>query len=125
MGQGLLQTFERYYITVAILAKNGSGTLTRSDLERTCIQTAQRISELNEFAAPEFYDRGLFRHFISLLRDVDVIRTNEEGKLEFTEAVNQIDTDARYILGKDIRHAVIHAVPEIQASISGMSLDSR
>ena len=73
MGHTMLQTFERYYITMAILAKNGSGVLTRGDLERLCYLTAQRISQLNELAAPEFSDRNLFKQFIALLRDVGLL----------------------------------------------------
>jgi glycerol-3-phosphate O-acyltransferase len=109
----LLQTFERYYITVAILAKNGSGTLTRSELERLCILTAQRITELNEFAAPEFYDRNLFRQFIGQLRENGVLTANEENKLEFNAVIRQISEDARYVLSKEIRHGIMRVAPQV------------
>ena len=61
LGNSLIQTFERYFITVSVLAKNGSGKLTRQQLEQLCILCAQRISLLHEFEAPEFYDRTLFK----------------------------------------------------------------
>ena len=44
LARFLLNTLERYYITLAVLAKNGSGTLNRPELEQLCIQTAQRIT---------------------------------------------------------------------------------
>jgi len=113
MGHALLQTFERYYITVAILAKNGSGTLTRSELERLCFLTAQRMSQLNEFAAPEFSDRQLFRQFIALLRDNGALTTNADEKLEFNKMIQQISDDAEYILSKEIRHGIIRVAPQI------------
>jgi len=113
MGHALLQTFERYYITVAILAKNGSGTLTRSNLERLCFLTAQRISQLNEFAAPEFSDRHLFRQFISMLRDSDVLTTNEEEKLEFNDMIQQLSDDAKFILSREIRHGIMRVAPQV------------
>jgi glycerol-3-phosphate O-acyltransferase len=113
MGHMLLQTFERYYITVAILAKNGSGTLTRSELERLCYLTSQRISQLNEFASPEFSDRQLFRQFISLLRENDVLTTNTNEKLEFNEMIQQLSDDARYILSMEIRHGIIRVAPQV------------
>jgi glycerol-3-phosphate O-acyltransferase len=115
IGHTLLQTFERYYITVAILAKNGSGTLTRNELERLCILTAQRISELYEFAAPEFYDRNLFRQFIGQLRETGVLTTNEDHKLEFNTVIQQISEDARYVLSKEIRHSIIRVAPQVLA----------
>ena len=113
MGLTLLQTFERYFITVAILDRNGSGTLTRSELERLCYLTAQRISQLNEFAAPEFSDRNLFKQFIALLRDEGIITTNAEEKLEFNEKIQQISNDAKFILSKEIRHGILRVAPQV------------
>ncbi len=113
MAHAQIQTFERYYITIAVLAKNGSGALARSELETLCIQTAQRISQLSEFAAPEFYDRNLFRQFIALLRESGALATNPDGKLEFSERINQLNDDAKFILSKDIRRAIMHAAPQV------------
>ena len=115
LGNALLQTFERYYITVAVLAKNGSGKLSRSELERLCILTAQRISQLNEFAAPEFYDRNQIRQFITLLRETGVLTTSEDDKLEFNSVIQQISEDSRYILSQEIRHNIIRVAPQVLA----------
>ncbi|NNK32189.1 MAG: hypothetical protein HKP02_03640 [Xanthomonadales bacterium] len=122
VGHALLQTFERYYITVAILAKNGSGSLTRGELEKLCTLTAQRISELNEFAAPEFSDRYLFRQFISLLREQGVLKTNEDEKLEFNSVIQQLSTDAKFILSQEIRHGIIRVAPQVLRERSGVEV---
>ena len=113
MGHAQIQTFERYYITTTVLAKNGSGTLTRSELERLCILTAQRISQLSEFAAPEFYDRNLFRQFIALLRQSGALTTNQEEKLEFGDKIMEMSEDAKIILSKDIRHSIMRVAPQV------------
>jgi glycerol-3-phosphate O-acyltransferase len=113
LGNALLQTFERYYITVAVLAKNGSGVLSRAQLERLCTLAAQRINQLSKFDAPEFYDRNLFRQFIDLLRELQVLSVNEEGKLEFGEAISSITEDAKTLLSKDIRHGIIRVAPQV------------
>lgn len=113
LGRALIQTYERYYITVAVLAKNGSGTLTRRELERLCTLTAQRISLLNEFAAPEFYDLILFRQFIELLRSTGIINVNEAGKFEFGRLIGRISEDAKLILSKDIRHGILRVAPQV------------
>jgi glycerol-3-phosphate O-acyltransferase len=112
MAHGLLQTFERYYITMAVLAKNGPGTLTRPELEQLCYLTAQRISQLHEVAAPEFSDRNLFRQFIALLRENGVLTTNAEEKLEFGEVIRTISDDARFILSAEIRHGILRVAPQ-------------
>jgi len=59
LAHSLLQTIHRYLISISILAKYGSGVLSRAELEKLCIQTAQRISMLHEFNAPEFYEGPL------------------------------------------------------------------
>jgi glycerol-3-phosphate O-acyltransferase len=113
LGNALLQTFERYYITVAVLAKNGSGVLSRAQLERLCTLAAQRINQLSKFDAPEFYDRNLFRQFIDLLRQLGALSINEQGKLEFDETIDEITDDAKTLLSKDIRHGIIRAAPQV------------
>jgi glycerol-3-phosphate O-acyltransferase len=113
LGRSLLQTYERYFITIAVLVKNGSGTLTRGQLERLCILTAQRISLLTEFDAPEFYDRSLFRQFIDVLKVRGVLAINEEGKLEFEDSIKDLTEDAKTLLSKEIRHGIIRVAPQV------------
>jgi glycerol-3-phosphate O-acyltransferase len=113
LGRVLLQTFERYYITIAVLVKNGSGTVSRAQLERLCILTAQRISLLNEFDAPEFYDRQLFRQFIELLKKRGALQTNSNGCLEFDESINEITEDSKTLLSKEIRHGIMRVAPHV------------
>ncbi|MGA9827171.1 MAG: glycerol-3-phosphate 1-O-acyltransferase PlsB, partial [Rhodanobacteraceae bacterium] len=83
IAHSLLQAFERYYIAVALLVKNGPGTLSPGELETLCYQTAQRLSLLHEFNAPEFFDKSLFRGFIYKLRERRVVWIDEGGKLMF------------------------------------------
>jgi glycerol-3-phosphate O-acyltransferase len=113
LGHVLLQTFERYFITVAVLVKNGSGILTRAQLERLCTLTAQRISMLSEFDAPEFYDKNLFRQFIDLLKQSGVLVINAAGKLEFEDNIKDITEDAKTLLSKEIRHGIIRVAPQV------------
>ena len=112
LARSLLTTLERYYITLAVLAKNGSGSLNRLQLERLCILTAQRISLLQEFDAPEFYDRSLFRQFIQELRRREVLVGNEHDRLEFDERLARMSNDARLFLEKGIRHGIIEVAPQ-------------
>ena len=116
LARCLLHTLERYYITIAVLARNGSATLSRGQLEKLCILTAQRISRLYEFEAPEFYDRSLFRQFISGLRELGILTNDREGKLLFDKRLDSISEHARFILRKEIRLLIVRsaaqAVPE-------------
>lgn len=112
LARSLLTTVERYFIAIAVLVKNGSGTLNRQELERLCIMTAQRISLLQEFEAPEFYDKGLFRQFIGELRRRNILRVNEQDRLEFGDTLARMSADARLFLEKGIRHGIIQAAPQ-------------
>lgn len=112
LARSLLTTLERYYIAIAVLAKNGSGVLSRQQLERLCIMTAQRISLLQEFDAPEFCDRNLFRQFIRELRRREILVGNEQDKLEFGEALDRMGADSRLFLEKGIRHGILRVAPQ-------------
>ena len=111
LAHSLLQTLHRYLITVSVLARNGPGKLSRAELERVCIDTAQRISMLHEFNAPEFYDRALFRKFIAQLRKYGILTTTPENKLMYDQRLEQISTDARFILGEAIRQEIDRQTP--------------
>ncbi len=113
LGGSLLQTFERYFITVAVLVKNGSGKLTRQQLERLCILSAQRISLLHEFEAPEFYDRTLFKQFIESLFESNILGRDDDGNLTFDRQLENFARDAKLILSKEIRHTIIQVTPEL------------
>ena len=113
LGGSLLQTFERYFITMAVLVKNGSGRLTRGQLEQMCILAAQRISLLHEFEAPEFYDRTLFRQFIEAMFESGFLSRNEDGTLVFGRQLEAFARDAKLVLAKEIRHTIIQVTPEL------------
>jgi glycerol-3-phosphate O-acyltransferase len=114
IGNAMLQTFERYYITVAVLAKNGSGRLSRQQLEKLCIQSAQRISLLHEFDAPEFSDRTLFKQFIESLQEIDILGRNDEGNLTFDRQLEVFARDAKLVLDKEVRHTIIQIAPRVR-----------
>ena len=114
LGNAMLQTFERYYITIAVLAKNGSGRLSRNQLEQLCIQCAQRISLLHEFEAPEFSDRTLFKQFIESLQEIEVLGRNEDGNLTFDRQLESFARDAKLVLDREVRHTIIQMAPRVR-----------
>lgn len=111
LAHSLLQTLHRYLITISVLARNGSGKLTRGELESLCIQTAQRISMLHEFNAPEFYDKALFKGFIAQLRKNEYLSTSQDEKLVYDKRLEKISEDAKFILGEDIRQEIDRQTP--------------
>ncbi len=112
IGHSLQQAFERYYIAISVLVKNGPGTLGAAELEGLCQQAAQRLSLLYAPAAPEFFDRTLFRGFIQKLRELRLVWPDENSKLLFDERLDAWAKDARYILGRELRHTIERVSPE-------------
>jgi glycerol-3-phosphate O-acyltransferase len=110
LAQCSVQTLERFYVTAALLAKHGSGTLRPSELEDLCHLMAQRMAMLFQFSAPEFFDKSLFRGFIGRLRKNGVLRTDETGLLVFDEGLTRAMEDARLILGDRLRQDVLQAM---------------
>ncbi|MDE1894634.1 MAG: glycerol-3-phosphate 1-O-acyltransferase PlsB [Xanthomonadaceae bacterium] len=111
IARSLIQAFERYYIAIAALAKNGPHTMTGGELENACTLTAQRLSLLNELSAPEFFDKALFRGFILKLRERKVVWTDDGGKLDYDSTLEDMVRDARVILSREMRHSILKITP--------------
>lgn len=112
IAHAMLQAFERYYIAIAALVRNGPHALSANELEKLCTLTAQRLSLLHEFNAPEFFDRSLFRGFIQKLRERGVVWADDDNKLDFDSGLETITRDAKIILSRDIRHGILKLTPE-------------
>jgi glycerol-3-phosphate O-acyltransferase len=85
--------------------------LTGGELENACTLTAQRLGLLNELSAPEFFDKALFRGFIQKLRERKVVWTDENGKLDYDRALEDLVRDSRVILSREVRHSILKITP--------------
>jgi glycerol-3-phosphate O-acyltransferase len=112
IAHSLQQAFERYFIAVAVLVKNRPRTLSAGELEHLCQMSAQRLSLLFAPAAPEFFDRTLFRGFIQKLRELGLVKVADNGKLDFDDRLDVWARDAKLILGRELRHTILKITPE-------------
>ncbi len=107
LAQAMVQTLERYYLVIALLLEAGSGELTQDQLERRCVDMARRIAMLYGLDAPEFFDRSMFRGFISLLVRREVVQVKPGGRLAFGEPLHGVAADARLVLSEQIRNSIL------------------
>jgi glycerol-3-phosphate O-acyltransferase len=107
LAQATIQTIERYYLAIALLLRAGRGTLTPEALEQRCVAMAQRMSMLYGLAAPEFFDKAMFRDFIDLLKQRGVIRLDAGGRLTYDDALLAVADDARIVLSEQIRNSIL------------------
>lgn len=102
----IIQTLERYHIAIAILRKYGSGKINATELEEQSTQMAERMSILFGLNAPEFFDKSLFRNFIANLQKNEIISTDDDGQLCYTEGLDEVAEDARLVLSVEKRQAI-------------------
>jgi glycerol-3-phosphate O-acyltransferase len=121
IAHSLQQAFERYFIAITTLVKNGPRTLSAGELETLCHLAAQRLSLLYAPAAPEFFDKSLFRGFIGKLREMKLVWLSPEGKLDFDERLNAWEKDAKLVLSRELRHTITKISPEAVSKVAGAS----
>jgi glycerol-3-phosphate O-acyltransferase len=68
---------------------------------------ASRMALLYELNSPEFFDKPMFRAFIDLLREREVVRVDADGKLDFDDALEKVALDAQVVLSEQIRHSIL------------------
>ena len=119
IAHSLQQAFERYFIAITTLVKNGPRTLSAGELESLCHLTAQRLSLLYAPAAPEFFDKSLFRGFIQKLREMKLVWVCPNGKLDFDERLMAWEKDAKVVLGRELRHTISKLSPEAVSKVAG------
>ena len=107
LGQLSMQIIERYYLTVALLLKAGSGRISQEALVRQCHLMAQRMSLIYELNSPEFFDQSLFKNFLDLLRSRSVLGVNSEGRLTYTDLLIAVADDAELVLHEQIRNSIL------------------
>src|SRR5690606_25914582 len=78
LAANVMQTLERYFLTLSVLSRKGSGELSAKELEEQCTLLAQRISLLYGINAPEFFDKSLFRTLIQQLLKQGVLQHNDD-----------------------------------------------
>jgi glycerol-3-phosphate O-acyltransferase len=117
IAHSLQQAFERYFIAVTTLVKNGQRTVSAGELETLCQLAAQRLSLLYAPAAPEFFDKSLFRSFIGKMRELKLVWIGPDGKLDFDERLNTWEKDAKLVLSRELRDTINKISPEVVGKV--------
>ena len=107
LGQSMVPMLQRFYLVIAILVQHGSGSLSRVKLERKCELSAERLSLIYGLHSPDFFNKVLFHDYIRKLQELEVLRRNADGLLEFDDDIFSIGADARLVLGEEIRHSIL------------------
>lgn len=107
LSHGIIQTLQRYYLSIAILRKFGSNAITAEELEEQSSLLAERVSVLFGLNAPEFFDKTLFRNFITNLRQNGILRTDDQGRLAYRSGLEEVAEEARLVLSSELRQSIL------------------
>ena len=103
----IMPTLERYYIVIAILTRKESGSMTAQELEQLSTLMAERMSILFGLNAPEFFDKTLFRNFIAVLKNKQILQEDDEEKLKYSDLVLKAAEDSMLVLNAELRQAIL------------------
>lgn len=94
----VMQSLERYYMTLALITQRGSGNISTRQVEELSHLVGQRLSVLYEFNSPEFFDKSLFQSFIKVLTQQGYIRNDENNAIVFDAQFKNIAQYANLVL---------------------------
>jgi glycerol-3-phosphate O-acyltransferase len=106
-GQVAMQTQERYFLTLSLLRKIGSGHATAKELEEQSSLLASRISVLHGISTPEFFDKNLFRTLIDQLLSQGLIQKNEEEQIIFDDSLMAMTQELEKVLDASLRQSIL------------------
>ncbi len=120
LGQTVMPSLERYYLTIRLLVQYGGGRLEAEQLAELASRTTQRLSLLYEFNSPEFFDKVVLRTFIQQLLDTGLVWKDEVSMLQFGDHLRALDDEARRILSTDVSQAIqrVTRVPELERALA-------
>ncbi len=122
----VMQSLERYYMTLALITQRGSGNISARQVEELSHLVGQRLSVLYEFNSPEFFDKALFQSFIKELTKQGYIQL-EGGAIMYGEQLSNVAKYAHLILDDETLHMLQHITTfsddELQEALDALAAE--
>ncbi len=120
LSDGILERF--YLVAKILLAAEGRQFDMGSMVER-CVIVAKRISLLHAFHQPDFFDKGLFKAFLSALFDQQVLSLNE-GVLKIDSRLRIATRQAWFMMDEEVLFAARATIQALESVIEAPADDS-
>ena len=101
---------ERYYMTFILLWQTSAAPLQEAQLEHRCHLLAQKISMIYGINSPDFFDRLLFRDFVTTMLENEYLVRNDQLQLEFKPGFNFASLDLRNLLSTEVRSSILSLI---------------
>ncbi|MGO1343949.1 glycerol-3-phosphate 1-O-acyltransferase PlsB [Chromohalobacter japonicus] len=109
LGRLVQPTLERGYLLLAVLLREGSGTLTREALEEQSRQLAERLTLLSGLNAPEFFDKRLFSGLLDTLESQGWL-WQENDKLCYDSSLENAQRRGQALFDPSLHHRLTQLV---------------
>ena len=110
LADNVMQTLERYFLTLSLLIRRGSGSLNAKEAEEQSTLLAQRISLLYGINAPEFFDKTLFRTLIQHLQGQQLLTSGEDDSLHYGDQLTGLAQSLEAILDGSLRQSILRSL---------------
>ena len=107
-------TLEVYYLTLALLARSGSKTIPKAELEKRCQLMAQRVAMIHEINSPDYSDKNLIANFIDSLIHIDYVKVYGTEDLAFSEVFQRSDKRIRLLLSRTTRSNIMQMLGQAE-----------
>jgi glycerol-3-phosphate O-acyltransferase len=108
LGRVMGETFERYCLSALLLSEERKlGRIQRARFEDDCRLFAERMAVLTGRNAPEFFDKELFRAYVSTLIEMGLVVEREDKSLEVDERIDRIAERSMELLGGEAQQTVL------------------
>lgn len=122
----VMQSLERYYMTLALITQRGSGNISARQVEELSHLIGQRLSVLYEFNSPEFFDKALFQSFLKELSKQGYIRL-EGGAIMYDSKLTDVAKYANLVLDdatlQMLQHITTFSDDELQQALDALAAD--
>lgn len=109
LAANLIQTLERYFLTLSVLQQNNAQALSAKSLEEKCALLAQRTSMLYSINAPEFFDKSLFRTLIQQLLQHGLIE-NVGYQLTYNDKLDDLAATLGQLLEGGLKQSILRGL---------------
>lgn len=110
LADNVMQTLERYFLTLSLLIRRGSGSLNAKEAEEQSTLLAQRISLLYGINAPEFFDKTLFRTLIQHLQGQQLLTSGDDDSLHYGDQLTGLAQSLEAILDGSLRQSILRSL---------------
>ncbi|PID60089.1 MAG: glycerol-3-phosphate 1-O-acyltransferase [Gammaproteobacteria bacterium] len=115
LAELMMPTLRRDYLCASLIARAEQHRINREELAGFCEKVARRLENTQGWRAEDLYNKSQFKVFIDTLEREGYLQRDGD-MLAATPAMQRVESEARSLLGEQVRHAILNAVARARSS---------